>query len=185
MRVRYQRTGAAGVLTLDRAARRNAIDRETAEAIVEAIRAFERDDGARVLVVTGSDEVFCCGADLKALDSLAPRVGSPGGVFGARRFLSKPGIAAISGWCLGGGVSLATCRPRDGAAPGTALAARGPCRRHQSNGTPRAAAVVLSSSHAAPSTSIPWALRRALSANSGSPATSTARDGSAGGEALT
>ncbi len=106
--LRYERIGAAAVLTITRPERRNAIDGATSEAIVERVREFEGDPGARVLVVTGDDQAFCAGADLKALDTLAPRVGSVEGVFGARRFPAKPAIAAISGWCLGGGLSLAT-----------------------------------------------------------------------------
>ena len=106
--VRYERLGSAAVLTIARPERRNAIDGPTSEAIVEAVGRFEADSDARVLVVTGDEQAFCAGADLKALDTLAPRVGAPEGVFGARRFPSKPAIAAVSGWCLGGGVSLAT-----------------------------------------------------------------------------
>jgi enoyl-CoA hydratase len=62
-----------------------------------------------VLVLTGAgEEAFCAGADLKALDSLAPRLDSPGGPLGfTRRTPSKPAIAAISGWCLAGGLELA------------------------------------------------------------------------------
>lgn len=45
---------------------------------------------------------------MTSLESLRLRVGKPEGVFGVRRFPPKPAIAAISGWCLGGGVTLAT-----------------------------------------------------------------------------
>ncbi len=106
--VRYERVGAAAVLTLDRPERRNAVDGPMAEAIARRIREFESDEGARVLVVSGADEAFSAGADLEALETLAPRIGSAEGVLGARLFPAKPAIAAISGWCLGGGVSLAT-----------------------------------------------------------------------------
>jgi enoyl-CoA hydratase len=104
----YERVGAAAVITIRRPQRRNAIDGPTAEAIVEAVLAFNDDPSARVLVVTGDEQAFCAGADLKSLESLQPRVGKPEGVFGARRFCSKPAIAAVSGWCLGGGLTLAT-----------------------------------------------------------------------------
>jgi len=105
---RYERAGAVAVIAIRRPQRRNAIDGPTAEAMVHAIRAFNDDPEARVLLVTGDDEAFCAGADLTSLESLLPRVGKPEGVFGARRFSPKPAIAAISGWCLGGGVTLAT-----------------------------------------------------------------------------
>jgi enoyl-CoA hydratase len=107
--VRYERVGAAAVLTIDRPARRNAIDGPTAEALAAAHAAFEADDGARVLVVTGAGGVsFCAGADLKAIDTLGPRLQDPGGPLGfTRRIPAKPAIAAIEGWCLAGGLELA------------------------------------------------------------------------------
>src|SRR3954449_5571721 len=107
--VRYERAGAASVLTIDRPERRNAIDGPTAEALAAAHAAFEADDGARVLVVTGAGGVaFCAGADLKAIESLGPRLDDPGGPLGfTRRIASKPTIAAVSGWCLAGGLELA------------------------------------------------------------------------------
>jgi enoyl-CoA hydratase/carnithine racemase len=105
---RYERVGAVAVIAIRRPQRRNAIDGPTAEAMVQAVRAFNDDPDARVLVVTGDEEAFCAGADLTSLQSLRPRAGKPEGVFGARRFSPKPAIAAISGWCLGGGVTLAT-----------------------------------------------------------------------------
>ena len=105
--VRYERRGAAAVLTIDRPARRNAIDGPAAAALLDGLRRFEADDGARALVVTGAGgEAFCAGADLKALDTLDPDL--PGGPLGFTRFAaSKPTIAAVEGWCLAGGFELA------------------------------------------------------------------------------
>jgi len=107
--VTYERRGVAAVLTIDREERRNAVDGPTADLLAEGFERFEADDDARVLILTGAGDIaFCAGADLKAIDSLAPRLVSPGGPLGfTRRTASKPTIAAISGWCLAGGLELA------------------------------------------------------------------------------
>jgi enoyl-CoA hydratase len=107
--VRYERPGAAALVTIDRPARRNAIDGPTAEALHDAFARFVADDEARVLVLAGAgDEAFCAGADLKALDTLGPRLDLPEGPLGFTRLASpKPTIAAVSGWCLAGGFELA------------------------------------------------------------------------------
>jgi len=103
--VRYERSGAAAVLTIDRPERRNAVDAATASALRRALSDFEADDSARVMVLTGKGEAFCAGADLKAMDL---DVGNPDGPLGFTRLSpSKPAIAAIDGWCLAGGLELA------------------------------------------------------------------------------
>src|SRR3954447_23361591 len=103
--VRYERRGGAAVLTIDRPDRRNAIDAATAAALRQGLEAFEADAAARVLVLTGSGDAFCAGADLKAMDL---DVDDPGGPLGFTRLTpSKPAIAAIDGWCLAGGLELA------------------------------------------------------------------------------
>jgi enoyl-CoA hydratase len=104
--LRYERIGAASVLTIDRPERRNAIDAAAALAFREGLREFEADEAARVLVLTGAGgEAFCAGADLKAMDL---DVDHPDGPMGPTRLTpAKPAIAAIDGWCLAGGVELA------------------------------------------------------------------------------
>jgi enoyl-CoA hydratase/carnithine racemase len=105
--VRYERAGAAAVVTIDRPERRNAVDGETAAALLAAYERFAADDGARVMVLTGAgDRAFCAGADLKALETLDPD--APGGPMGFTRIAAvKPAIAAIRGWCVAGGLELA------------------------------------------------------------------------------
>ena len=107
--VTYERRGAAAVLTIDRPERRNAVDGPTAELLIEGYRAFVADEEARVLVLTGAGELaFCAGADLKAIETLGPRLELDDGPLGFTRLISpKPTIAAISGWCLAGGLELA------------------------------------------------------------------------------
>jgi enoyl-CoA hydratase len=107
--VRYDRVGAAAVVTIDRPERRNAVDGPTAVALREAYGRFADDDDARVMVLTGAGGVaFCAGADLKAVASFAPRLDDPDGPMGFTRLTPvKPAIAAIDGWCLAGGLELA------------------------------------------------------------------------------
>ena len=107
--VTYERRGAAALVTIDREERRNAVDGPTAELLADAHERFEADDEAHVMVLTGAGaEAFCAGADLKAIDTLGPRLESSDGPLGfTRRTPSKPAIAAISGWCLAGGLELA------------------------------------------------------------------------------
>ncbi|MGC1166793.1 MAG: crotonase/enoyl-CoA hydratase family protein [Solirubrobacterales bacterium] len=104
--VRYERVGAAALLTIDRPQRRNAVDAATAALLRQGFGEFEADGGARVLVLTGAGgEAFCAGADLKALDL---DVDDPAGPEGFTRLTpSKPAIAAVDGWCLAGGLELA------------------------------------------------------------------------------
>lgn len=104
--LRYERVGAAAVMTIDRPERRNAVDAAVAEAFREGLKEFEADEGARVLVLTGAGgQAFCAGADLKAMDL---NVDHPDGPMGPTRLTpAKPAIAAVDGWCLAGGVELA------------------------------------------------------------------------------
>ncbi len=117
-KVGYERRGAAALLTIERPERRNAVDLETAGLLLEGFERFEADEEARVLVLSsGDDEAFCAGADLKALseaaaagdfETLSGVANRPTGPLGFSRLqASKPTIAAISGWCLAGGLELA------------------------------------------------------------------------------
>jgi enoyl-CoA hydratase len=107
--VRYERHGAAAVVTIDRQHRRNAVDGPTAASLHDAYLRFEADEEARALVLTGAGGVsFCAGADLKATDTFVERLMSEEGPMGFTRLTSsKPTIAAISGFCLAGGLELA------------------------------------------------------------------------------
>jgi enoyl-CoA hydratase len=103
--MRYERVGAAAVLTINRAERRNAIDAAAAELFRQGLRDFEADEGARVLVLTGAGgEAFCAGADLKAMNLDVSHADGPMGP--TRLTPAKPAIAAVDGWCLAGGVEL-------------------------------------------------------------------------------
>jgi enoyl-CoA hydratase len=85
------------------------VDGETGTLLGEAFQTFEADDAARVFILTGAGtDAFCAGADLKNIESLGPRLDLPEGPLGFTRLTaSKPTIAAVSGWCLAGGLELA------------------------------------------------------------------------------
>src|SRR3954447_7306686 len=102
--VRYAAHGPAVLVTIDRQHRRNAIDGRTAEALVEALYRFESDAGARVMVLTGAGEAFCAGADLTAIDTLAPRADGPDGPLGfTRRVAGKRRIGRHDSLARAGG----------------------------------------------------------------------------------
>ncbi|HWM79910.1 MAG TPA: crotonase/enoyl-CoA hydratase family protein [Methylomirabilota bacterium] len=109
MSVRVERQGAVSTVIIDRPERRNAVDGPTARALAEAFRAVEADSGTRAAVLWGAGGTFCAGADLKALGSEGSRVKPTGdGPMGpTRMLLSKPVIAAVSGYAVAGGIELA------------------------------------------------------------------------------
>ena len=106
----YERRGAAAVVTIDRQERRNAVDGPTADLLADAYRRFEADDEARVLVLTGARRAWPSAPAPTSRRSRASGRGwsCEGGPLGFTRLISpKPTIAAISGWCLAGGLELA------------------------------------------------------------------------------
>lgn len=110
MAVHVQQVGATTVVTLDRPDRRNAVDRDHADALAAAFRAFDADDTQSVAVLTGAGGTFCAGADLQAIAAGRPnRVEADGdGPMGPTRLrLGKPVIAAIEGHAVAGGLELA------------------------------------------------------------------------------
>lgn len=103
-------------LLIDNAAKRNAFDFEMWRALPPLVRALDSESAARVVVISGAPGLpFCSGADISEFSTL--RATSAGGrayeaahmeAFDAIAALSKPTIAAIAGFCMGGGMGLAS-----------------------------------------------------------------------------
>lgn len=102
--------GAVGILTLNRPKALNALSAELMSELASAVEALDADDTVRCIVLTGGPKVFAAGADIKGMADATPldivRRGTVAGWERIRR-CSKPIIAAVSGFALGGGCELA------------------------------------------------------------------------------
>jgi enoyl-CoA hydratase/carnithine racemase len=108
--VRLERDGAVGIIVLDRAAKRNALDLAMRAAVAAAVLELQHDVSIRALVIGGSGGVFAAGADLSLLVDLGSeevRELDLSGYWAPLRDCTKPVIAAVSGYALGAGCELA------------------------------------------------------------------------------
>jgi enoyl-CoA hydratase len=109
--VGYERQGRIAIVTIDRPERRNAVDGPTAQALYDAFKAFDADEGLDVAVLTGAGGTFCAGADLKAIAEDRGNMVQADGDFGpmgcTRLSLGKPVIAAVEGHAVAGGLEVA------------------------------------------------------------------------------
>lgn len=107
--------GAARLLTLNRPTKLNALNAELVQALSDALRAAQADDSVSVVILAGSGRAFCAG-----MDTSTPRVLTPDSrrnlvrhgddsiaLFNLLTRVDKPIIAAVHGYALGAGCSLA------------------------------------------------------------------------------
>jgi enoyl-CoA hydratase len=102
--------GRVGVVQINRPQAMNALNSSTMTEIVQALQTFDTADNVGCMVLTGNERAFAAGADIKQMAgaSVTEMLNSPFlDMWDQLAALRKPLIAAVSGWCLGGGCELA------------------------------------------------------------------------------
>jgi enoyl-CoA hydratase/carnithine racemase len=100
--VEYQKKGRIVTITLNRPDRLNALGKEVTDEIVDACKKIDSDQEARVAIITGTGRAFCAGNDVREMHEVG---GPPNPVHAAYVVaeVTKPVIAAVNGFALGGG----------------------------------------------------------------------------------
>jgi enoyl-CoA hydratase len=102
--------GQVGVVRINRPKARNALNSTVLYELAEALDSFDNNSTVGAIVITGDDQAFAAGADIKEMAdasaiSMLTRSHIP--QFDRVGLVHKPIVAAVSGWCLGGGNELA------------------------------------------------------------------------------
>src|SRR5690349_4372057 len=110
--LRTEQVGAITVLTFDRPARRNALGHQLIEDLFVALDRADRDPATRVIMLTGAAPGFCAGSDLKELAGMdlagmGAHEARTAALARSIALMSKPVVAAVDGFALGGGCVLA------------------------------------------------------------------------------
>lgn len=105
-----EKMDGAGLIRLNRPEALNALSPRLLQELISALVEFDRDDAIGAVVITGSDKAFAAGADIKEMVNASPVDMMKSEFipsFEKIKLIKKPLIAAVSGWCLGGGNELA------------------------------------------------------------------------------
>src|SRR4051812_43370502 len=101
-------------ITLNRPDALNTINADLSAGLMDSLRRVREDDEIRVAVLTGNGRAFCAGADLRSRSGGPAASSGPAELFSTREAVSfatfdvkKPVIAAVNGFCLGGGFEIA------------------------------------------------------------------------------
>ncbi|MBA3586249.1 MAG: enoyl-CoA hydratase/isomerase family protein [Chloroflexi bacterium] len=108
--VERQPEDRTALVRLNRPKQLNALNGAVMDALCSELEALDRDDTVRAIVVTGTERAFAAGADIGEMANATPvemlltnRIGQ----WDRIRRITKPVIAAVNGWALGGGCELA------------------------------------------------------------------------------
>ena len=108
--VRAEQRGRVGIVTIARLARRNALNLQVKREVVDHLQALAQDPSVAVIVLTGDGGYFVAGTDIAEMADMRPtdhvRLATDQ-LFHVVRQSTKPVIAAVEGYALGGGCELA------------------------------------------------------------------------------
>lgn len=112
--ITLKQEGAVGLITMNRPKAMNALDSKTIDELSALIAQMEADESIHVLVITGAEKAFVAGADISEMADYSPMQAKAFSLKGNATFsqienCTKPIIAAVNGFALGGGCELAMC----------------------------------------------------------------------------